>query len=151
MAAGLSFPDPHATFRFVVDVSGVTTAVFTECTLPDIDWDTEPLKEGGLNTYVHQLPGRRKASKVVLKNGLATDALMVWYTAVMSEKFANFKKNISITLLSATHQPVLIWNVKDAYPIKWSGPQLKTSENTVAIQTLELACGEVTLDSGSGG
>jgi phage tail-like protein len=149
MAAGLTFADPHATFRFLVNVAGVVTAVFTECTLPDIDWETEPLKEGGLNTYIHQLPGRRKASKIVLKNGLASDALMVWYTAVMSEKFGGFKKNITITLLDALHKPVMVWNVSNAYPIKWAGPQLKTSDNTVAIQTLELACGEVTID-GSG-
>lgn len=148
--AGLTILDPHATFRFLVNVAGVVTAVFTECTLPDVDWETEPIKEGGLNTYIHQLPGRRKASKIVLKNGLATDALMVWYTSVMSEKFAGFKKMISITLLDSQHRPVMIWNVADAYPIKWSGPQLKTSDNTVAIQTLELACGEVTIDAGGG-
>jgi phage tail-like protein len=146
--AGLTILDPHATFRFLVHISGVVTAVFTECTLPDVDWETEPVKEGGLNTYTHQLPGRRKAAKIVLKNGLATDALTAWYTSVMSEKFIGFKKNISITLLDALHQPVMIWNVSNAYPIKWTGPQLKTSDNTVAIQTLELACGEVTIDGG---
>jgi phage tail-like protein len=48
-------------------------------------------------------------------------------------------------LLDLTHQPLMVWNIQDAYPIKWTGPQLKSDGNTIAIQTLELVCGEVTV------
>jgi hypothetical protein len=36
-------------------------------------------------------------------------------------------------------------NIEQAYPVKWTGPTLKTDDNTVAIQTIELACGEITI------
>ena len=42
------------------------------------------------------------------------------------------------------------WNISNAFPIKWTGPQLKTSENSIAIQSLELAGGEITIIPGLG-
>jgi phage tail-like protein len=141
-----TYTDPHATFRFVVEIDGVTAAVFTECTLPDITWKADEVQEGGLNTYVHQLPGRRQVAKVTLKNGLARDGLLDWYIAAMSETVGgSFRKKVSITLYDSTHEKVLIWDIDKAFPIKWTGPQLKTGENAVAIQTLELACSAVTI------
>jgi phage tail-like protein len=131
-----------ASFRFVVAVDGSPTAAFTECTLPTIEWDAEMIKEGGLNTYVHQLPGRRKQTTITLKNGvgIASD-LMAWYIATMNEKFK--RRRVTITLLNRYHAPIMVWHIENAYPRKWTGPQLQTDENTIAIQTLELACGEV--------
>lgn len=136
-------PAVHAAFRFVVKIDGINQAVFTECTLPNIEWDVEEVKEGGLNTYVHQLPGLRKAAKVTLKNGIGTGDLLQWYKQVMNQEYV--RRPVTISLLDTAHERVMDWNIKDAYPIKWSGPQLKSDGNTVAVETLELACGEVTI------
>ena len=128
-------------FRFVVDVEGERQAAFTECSLPSVEWEVEEIKEGGLNTYTHQLPGRRKSARLSLKNGVGKGQLLQWYLDAVSSVVA--RKPVTIPLLSLTHQPVLVWNIQDAYPIKWAGPQLKSDGNTLAIQTLELVCGEV--------
>lgn len=136
-------PEVHTAFRFVVKIDGINQAVFTECTLPSIEWDVEEVKEGGLNTYVHQLPGLRKAAKVILKNGIGTGDLLDWYKKVMNQEYA--RRPVTITLLDVAHERVMDWNITDAYPIKWSGPRLKSDDNTVAVETLELACGEVTV------
>jgi phage tail-like protein len=133
----------HAAFRFVVDVDGKRQGVFTECTLPSIEWDVEEVKEGGLNVYTHQLPGRRKGVKLTLKNGVGTDDLVEWYVNTMSEKFA--RKTVTLALLDAKYNAVMTWEIQGAYPVKWTGPQLKSSDNSIAIQTLELACGEITV------
>jgi phage tail-like protein len=133
----------NAAFRFVVDIGGDGQGVFTECTLPVIEWEVEEVKEGGLNVFTHQLPGRRKAVKITLKNGVGTSQLMEWYLNIMSEKFS--RRPVTVTLYNASHDPVLTWHMEAAYPVKWTGPQLKTSENSIAIQTLELACGEITI------
>jgi phage tail-like protein len=130
-------------FRFIVDVGGKAQAAFTECTLPSIEWEVEEVKEGGLNTFTHQLPGRRKAGRVSLKNGVGKSELMDWYIQTMGEQFS--RRAVTITLLDVAHKPVMAWNLDDAYPIKWSGPQLKSDANAVAIQTLDLACGEITV------
>jgi phage tail-like protein len=131
-------------FRFIVNVDGVTMGVFTECTLPTIEWDVEEIKEGGLNTYIHQLPGRRKSAKITLKNGLGNSKqLLSWYTKNLSEKFSRHR--VTITLLNSLLVPMMVLEIQNAYPVRWTGPQLKTDQNTIAIQSLELACGEITV------
>ena len=134
----------NASFRFVVEVDAIPLGAFTECTLPTLELETEELKEGGLNTYVHQLPGRRKASKVVLKNGvgIATE-IMAWYLKSMRGEFT--RRSVTITLLSPRLIPIMVWSIEDAYPNKWTGPNLKSDDNTVAIQALELVCGDITV------
>lgn len=138
----------NTAFRFVVDVDGERQAAFTECTLPSLEWDIEELKEGGLNTYVHQLPGRLKAAKVSLKNGVGKSSMLDWYIEAIGKTVS--RKSITITLLDAKRKSLMVWNIKDAYPIKWAGPQLNTTQNTIAIQTLDLICGEtsVSLEGG---
>jgi len=146
MSSGLEFLNlATASFRFVVAIDGSPAAAFTECTLPTIEWDAEAVKEGGLNTYVHMLPGQRKQTTVILKNGvgIASD-LLAWYIATMNERFK--RRRVTITLLNRFLLPVMVWHIENAYPRKWTGPQLQSDANTVAIQTLELACGEVIID-----
>ena len=138
--------EPHASFRFLVEIAGITQGVFTDCTLPNIEWDVQEIKEGGLNTYTHQLPGRRKGAKVTLKKGLVKEGLLDWYSDMMSERFASARKTVDITLLDARHRPVIKWSCAGAYPTKWTGPDLKTGDNSVATQTLELACSAVTFE-----
>lgn len=135
----------HAAFRFVVEIAGVRVGAFTECTLPTIEWDVQEVKEGGLNTFVHALPGMRKRATLTLKNGIGNDDLLRWCTETMSEQFS--RKAITVTLLNVRHEPFLNWHIDGAYPVKWTAPQLKTSENTVAIQSIELACGEIRVEA----
>jgi phage tail-like protein len=136
----------NAAFRFLVDIDGKAQAAFTECNLPNIEWEVEEVKEGGLNTFTHQLPGRRKAGKISLKNGVGKSELIDWYIECMSEQFA--RKPVAITLLDVSHKAVMTWNLADAIPVNWKGPELKSDATTVAIQTLDLACGEITVKLG---
>lgn len=146
MTNGPGNQDPHANFRFLVEVSGIPQGIFTECTLPNIEWETQEIKEGGLNTYTHQLPGRRKGAKITLKKGIIKEEMLTWYSDMMSERFAETRKIVDITLFNALHEPVIKWSCAQAYPTKWTGPDLKTQDNAVATQTLELACAGVTFE-----
>ncbi len=134
----------HPAFRFVVKLDGIAFGAFTECTLPTLEWEIEEVKEGGLNTRIHQLPGRRKSTRLTLKYGVCKDELWAWYKEVMSEKFET--KNITVELLDVSSYTVAGWYIQAAYPVKWTGPQLQASSTAIAIQTLEFACGEITLD-----
>src|SRR3989337_861794 len=128
----------HPSFRYLVDVGGESVAAFTECTLPTIEWEVEEVKEGGYNTSVHQLPSRRKAGKISLKNGVGKSSLIQWYFDVMKETYK--RKPVTITLLDQTSKRLMSWNIQDALPIKWTGPQLKTDTSAIAIQTLDFVC-----------
>lgn len=135
----------NAAFRFVVDIEDKRQAAFTECSLPSLEWDVEEVKEGGLNLYTHQLPGRRKAARITLKNGVGKSALLDWYIEALSKQTT--RKKITISLLDIGFQPVLVWHIESAYPIKWTSPQLKSDDNTVAIQQLEFLCGNITVST----
>jgi phage tail-like protein len=139
-------------FRFVVAVNDAPYGVFTECSLPVVDWHTDPVTEGGLNTHVHTLIGRRKETRFTLKNGVGTGKLVSWYLATMAGDFTNsdrpLRRSVTITLKDSRKKTVMTWHIREAFPIKWTGPQLNTGDNTVAIQTLEFAGGEVTITPG---
>jgi len=142
------------TFRFIVLVNGAPYGVFTECDLPVVGWETQTIKEGGLNTHVHQLLGRRKESSMTFKNGVGTSAFIAWYLMVMSGVFnvpaLGLRRAVTVILLNPLKIPVMTWHVSNAMPTEWSGPQLKTSENSIAIQTLKLICSDVTIIPGIG-
>jgi phage tail-like protein len=132
----------NASFRFVITVDGMPAGAFTDCTLPSLELELEEVKEGGLNTYTHQLPGRRKSARVSLKNGVGLlNQLLPWYIKSMNEQFS--RRRVTITLFSALIIPIMVWDIEDAYPVKWVGPDLQSGSNSVAIQTLELACGAI--------
>jgi len=142
------------TFRFIVLVNGAPYGVFTECDLPVVGWETQTIKEGGLNNRVHQLLGRRKESSMTFKNGVGTSAFIAWYLLVMNGVFnipaLKLRRAVTVILLNPLKIPVMTWHVSNAMPTEWSGPQLKTSDNSVAIQTLKLICGDVTIIPGMG-
>jgi phage tail-like protein len=142
-ATTIKRPAGHAAFRFVVDIGGSKQAAFTECTLPDIELETEELREGGENTHTLFLLGQRKAARITLKHGVGKSELLAWYLDILNEKFS--RKSLTIEMLSVDRKPVMSWDIADAIPVKWSGPQLQSDANSIAIQSLELACGKITV------
>lgn len=137
-------PIAHPSFRFLVEFSGNVQAVFSECTLPSVEWDVLEVKEGGQNEYIHQLPGHRKASKMTLKTGLGSQSLLAWYKKCMGQQWE--RKTVTVILLDVAHKEVMRWNMADAIPIRWKSPTLKSDDNSIAIEELELACGAVTVE-----
>ncbi len=132
-------PEPYAGNRFWVEISGVAEAFFTECNGLQIETEVFEYKEGGLNTFVHKLPVRTKYSNITLKRGFGdSNALWDWYAGTLKGKV--MRKSISILLYAPgkPDAPAKRWNVQDAYPIKWVGPELKATNGSYLIETLEL-------------
>ena len=109
-----------------------------ECSGLEIETEVFEYQEGGLNDYVHRLPGRTKFSNITLKRGITTDKdLWQWYSRVMRGQVE--RKNVSVILYNSQGNPVMRWNFVDAYPIKWVGPAFKADANAIAIETLQFA------------
>ena len=131
--------DPNSNHRFIVEIGGKAVAAFTECTLPTLEFDTVEQKEGGLNTYVHILPGQRKSGRLVLKRGLtSSQELFAWYMDLLGGNLAKAKKTVAVIMYDLRGNEMSRWDFTDALPVKWSGPQLKADQAAVAIETLEL-------------
>jgi phage tail-like protein len=131
--------DPYSNFRFKIECSGVIEAAFSEVSGLSLEVETEDYVEGGVNNFVHKLPKGAKTQNLVLKRGL-TDKESLWNWGMKSIDAKFEKKNITIFLQDAQGQNTSwSWFVQNAYPVKWSGPDLKASSAEIALETLELA------------
>ena len=142
---------PPCGFHFKVEFIGVggmntdTEQRFQEVGGLSFEVETDPLREGGENRFEYKLPKRAKYPNLVLKRGLLTDtAIIDWFKSAMNTYFTalvfDFKPaDILITLLDEADQPIAKWNVVQAYPVKWSISDLKSTENAVVVETIELA------------
>lgn len=138
--------DPHPTFRFAVQVDQFEMAIFDECSLPSLEVDVLEQQEGGFNSGVHLLPGRVKAGRLTLKRGVFKSSEMLkWYQAVLdkSKRAEAVKRTVTVKMLDIEGQPVMTLNFERTFPVKWTGPTFKADDNTIAVESLELAFGEV--------
>jgi phage tail-like protein len=135
--AGANRNDPFGAFNFLVEIDGVTTTSFSE--VSGLDAEIEPIeyRTGDEDTTVRKIPGLRKYSNITLKRGFTPDlSLWNWMKQGLGGKV--MRANMSITLLDGARQPVLRWNVREAWPCKWEGPDLNAKGNDIAIETLEI-------------
>lgn len=132
-------------FRFTVEIDGMNWGAFTECTLPVVELETENVKEGGLNAYVHTLPMAIKASTITLKNGIAAlQTLNDWMADILQGTIA--RKSVTVKMLDLKSETYLTLTLKDAFPRKWTGPSLRTDSTLAALQSIEFAGGELTVE-----
>lgn len=133
-------PEFHPVYRFEVAIDGITSAYFSEIRLPSLEIETLEIKEGGQNTFVHRLPGRTKVGAVQLKNGISSGfSLLGWYMQVLEGNLEGAMRQVTITLYAAGHTAYSTWNLRNAYPTRWTGPTLKTDDNSIAIEEIEIA------------
>ncbi len=130
--------DPYAGFAFLVEIEGLLVGGFTEVTGLQVETEVEEYAEGGMNEFVHRLPGRtRHPSNLVLKRGLTdVDALWAWHQDVARGHVT--RRNGTIYLLDRQRVPSLWWDFREAFPVRWSGPELRSESSTVAAETVEL-------------
>ncbi|NOY65340.1 MAG: phage tail protein [Nitrospirae bacterium] len=130
--------DPYRSFRFRLEIDGITVAKVSEVTGLQLETETESYEEGGVNDYVHQLPKRTKYQNITLKRGITDlDEMWRWHQDVVSGRFK--RKNGSIILMDIAGEDKWRWNFTMAYPVKWTGPELRADSNTVAFESIELA------------
>jgi phage tail-like protein len=142
---------PPAGFYFKVQIAGSSSdddAAFTEVSGLDMEIDVEEIKEGGENAFVHRLPGRVKHGNLVLKRGILAK----------NSQFANWCQwvlqygadgsvpcyDLNVFLLDADGTPLLTWNCSHAWPVKWSVGGFNSTQNEVAVETLEFAYRQLT-------
>jgi len=130
--------DPYIAFNFLVEIEGLLVGGFTEVTGLQIETEVKDYREGGLNKYIHKLAGpTRYPSNLILKYGLTDiETLWNWHQDVTQGIIK--RKNGTIYLLDRQRIPAMWWDFMEAYPVKWTGPELRADSNTVAVETIEL-------------
>ena len=81
----------------------------------------------------------QKFGNVTLKRGTfrADNEFYNWWNTVKLNKIE--RRDVTISLLNENHEPVVVWKIKNAFPIKVQSTDLKGDGNEVAIETLEIA------------
>ena len=137
VTAGSPQPDPVPELRFkVVLQPELPIGRFSECTGLSVEVETKEYMEGGSNDFVHKLPTRVKYPNIVLKRGVThEDALLKWF---FESRFTPVRHDMTISLMGPGTAMVRSWVFMNAYPVKWTGPNLNAGSNAVASEQLEI-------------
>ena len=129
--------DPYANFKFLVEITGMVVAGFSEVSGLQAEIETEEYREGGVNHFVHKLPKVTRYPNLTLKKGITdSDSLYKWYRDASAGSVE--RKQVSILLLDYSGNEVRRWNFSEAYPVKWIGPELRADSNAIAVEVVEL-------------
>jgi phage tail-like protein len=130
--------DPYQGFNFLIEIEGILAGGFSECSGLTVETEFFDYREGGVNGYIHRFPGPTKYPPLTLKHGLTQiDGLWTWHQDVIQWNVE--RKNGTIYLLNKQSLPVMWWDFKEAYPTKYTGPDLRADSGAVAFESVELA------------
>jgi len=125
-------------FRVAV-VPSLSIGEFRECTGLSVEREVLEYTEGGNNDFVYKLPGRLKFPNLVLKRGSTNQTeLLKWF---MDVRTSLQLRAVTVALVDETGKDAQVWAFKDAYPVKWTGPNLNAGSDTAATESLEIAHG----------
>lgn len=132
--------DPYASFNFLLEIDGVAKAGFSEVTGLNAESNVIEYREGGDATNtMRKLPGLDKYGNVTLKRGVTDDPeLFTWHKAAMDGDVER-DEAMSIVLLNEKREEKVRWNLRQAWPMKWVGPDMKAGASEMAIESLEIA------------
>ena len=129
--------DPYLSFRFLVEVQGLLVGGFSEVSGLQAETETEEIQEGGVNDHVHKLPKITRHHNNIMKRAMTdSETLWRWHNDVVNGKIE--RKTVFIILMDSEGNEVWQWYFERAYPVKWTGPELRADSSTVAVEALEL-------------
>lgn len=135
---------PMPKFHFEVKWDGGAgagmVAAFQE--ISGLDTEAQPIEYRAGNSPVFstiKMPGIVKTSNVTMKKGIfkSDNKFYDWYSKIKMNTIA--RTAITINLLDESGSPVMSWKLKNAWPTKVTGTDLKSDGNEVAVETIELA------------
>lgn len=137
MAATGTRTDPFVAFRFEVRLDDLSVAGFSDCSGLALETEVQDYAEGGLNTHLLKFPTRTKQTNLVLKRGIVDREMWDWYWDI-TQGIVKLRSGSVAVRDPSGGEVVVEWQFRDAFPCKWTGPELNAAQSTVAVETLEL-------------
>lgn len=115
-----------------------------------LDIEAQPIeyRHGNSKEFsVIKMPGLQKTGNITMKKGVFKSDNKFW------DWFSQIKMNtvkripLTISLLDETGSTTMVWSVKNAWPTKITGTDLKSEGNEVAIESIEIAHEGITIDN----
>ena len=130
---------PIPKFHCMVDWGGSKIG-FTEVSGLEVSTDVIEYREGSSPEYHKiKMPGMQKFANVTMKRGTfkGDNDFYNWWNTVALNTIE--RRDLTISLLNENHEPVVVWKIKQAWPVKVQSTDLKADGNEVAIETIEIA------------
>ena len=133
--------DPLVGFHFGVDIQGVVSGYFTECS--GLGSEHEPIEhkvvtEAGQEVML-KLPGRLKWDNITLKRGITSSLdIWDWRKQVEDGTVDAARRDGSIVMYDQELNEVARWNFERAWPLKVTGPSPKADSNEIGIEELTI-------------
>lgn len=136
------WPIPKFHFEVKWDGGAGADMVASFQEISGLDTEAQPIEYRAGNSPVFstiKMPGIVKTSNVTLKKGIfkSDNKFYDWYAKIKMNTIA--RTAVTINLLDESGAPVMSWKLKNAWPTKVSGTDLKSDGNEVAVETIELA------------
>ena len=133
--------DPLLGFNFKLDVSGVLTGLFLECS--GVGSENEIVEHKVVDSTGHEvvrkIPGRLKWNDITLKRGMTSDlGIWEWRDMVVKGDVVSARKAITITMLDRQYNEVAKWDFHNAWPSKVTGPSLKSDDNNFGVEEVTI-------------
>ncbi|MEM6722868.1 MAG: phage tail protein, partial [Bacteroidota bacterium] len=86
-----------------------------------------------------KMPGLVKYGNITMKRGYiqGDNDFVNWFQTIALNTVE--RRDLTISLLNEAHEPVVTWQVKNAFPVKVESTDLKADGNEVAIESIEIA------------
>lgn len=130
--------DPYRVFNFVVEVDGIEIGGFSDVSGLELKVETDDVKEGGVNDFVHKIPRQSSYPNLTLKRGIS-DSVLLWAWIMAGVQGLIERRTLSVVLKDQQRNEKWRWIFLDAFPVKWAVSELNASANTVAVESVEFA------------
>ena len=140
---------PPPAFYFSVNILGTSVsglarnldARFKEVSGISFEIQTEPWKEAGGDYGERPLPTQMKFDNLKLSRGLVPLAspFADWIFDCIEGSDENYIKpeDMLVTVLNQHGLPLISWNFKEAWPVKWQLASLDSMKNEILMETME--------------
>lgn len=136
---------PLLSFSFTVEWGGERVG-FTEVTGLSSSTEVIEYREGSDPMATkRKMPGMLTYDNITLKRGtIAADA--DFYTWFNSHQFNQTeRRDLTIKLLNENLEPVMTWRALNCFVVKYTPSELKSDDNAVAMESVEIATEGVSL------
>jgi phage tail-like protein len=131
--------DIEGNMIFALEIEGIEVANFIECNGIKRSTEVFEIQEGGLNEFVHKLPGQTRWENIVLRFGVTGDTtLMSWAEEILADSFSA-RRSGAIVIKRLSGDVVRRYSFKQAWPVAWEGPAFNANGADLAIEMLEIA------------
>jgi phage tail-like protein len=131
--------DPLVGFHYAIEIQGVVTGYFTECGGIGSEHEVidHKIVDDKGRERIQKIPGRLKWENISLKRGI-TDNMDIWdwREQVVQGNVEEARHNGSIVMFNQALEEVARWNFENAWPVKVSGPSVKSDSNEFGIEEL---------------